>query len=82
MKRPTLPSIMGTVFTLIMAAIWIFPLYWAVVTSLKNEEDVLTMPPEWLPNPLSFQAYSFVVLQSPLLRWYLNSVIVGAGTTF
>lgn len=82
MKRPTLPAVMGTLFTLIMAAIWIFPLYWAVVTSLKNEEDVLTMPPEWVPSPLSFQAYSFVILKSPLLRWYLNSVIVGVGTTF
>lgn len=82
MKRPTLPAIAGTIFTLFMAAVWIFPLYWAVVTSLKNEEDVLTNPPEWLPNPLSFQAYSFVILKSPLLRWYLNSAFVGIGTTF
>lgn len=82
MKRITAPAVVGTIFTLIMAAIWLFPLYWAVVTSLKNEEDVLTTPPEWLPNPLSFQAYSFVILKSPLLRWYLNSAIVGLGTTF
>jgi multiple sugar transport system permease protein len=82
MKRVTAPAVVGTVFTLIMAAIWIFPLYWAVVTSLKNEEDVLTTPPQWLPDPLSFQAYKFVVLESPLLRWYLNSAIVGIGTTF
>jgi multiple sugar transport system permease protein len=82
MKRVTAPAVVGTIFTLIMAAIWIFPLYWAIVTSLKNEEDVLTTPPEWLPNPLSFQAYSFVILKSPLLRWYLNSAIVSLGTTF
>jgi multiple sugar transport system permease protein len=82
MKRVTAPAVVGTIFTLIMAAIWIFPLYWAVVTSLKNEEDVLTMPPEWVPSPLSFQAYEFVVFESPLLRWYLNSAIVGLGTTF
>jgi multiple sugar transport system permease protein len=82
MKRPTAPAIAGTVFTLIMAAIWIFPLFWAIVTSLKNEEDVLTTPPEWLPNPLSFQAYSAVITGTPLLRWYLNSAIVGIGTTF
>lgn len=82
MKRLNVPGLVGTVFTLVMAAIWIFPLYWAVVTSLKNEEDVLTTPPEWLPSPLSFQAYSFVILKSPLTRWYLNSAIVGLGTTF
>ncbi|MEZ4630598.1 MAG: carbohydrate ABC transporter permease [Deinococcales bacterium] len=82
MKRFSLSSLVGTVFTLIMAGIWIFPIYWAVVTSLKNEEDVLTTPPEWLPRPLSFQAYSFVILKSPILRWYLNSAIVSLGTTF
>ncbi len=82
MKRATVPGVVGTVFTLIMAAIWVFPIYWAVVTSLKNEEDVLTTPPQWLPNPLSFQAYEFALFQSPLLRWYLNSAIVALGTTF
>jgi multiple sugar transport system permease protein len=81
-KRPNVPGIVGTVFTLVMAAIWVFPIYWAVVTSLKNEEDVLTTPPQWLPNPLSFQAYESVIFESPLLRWYLNSAVVSLGTTF
>lgn len=81
-KRPNVPGVVGTIFTLIMAAIWIFPLYWAVVTSLKRETDVLANPPSWLPIPLTFNAYSAVLTESGLLRWYYNSVLTGIIITF
>jgi len=81
-KRPNVPGVVGTIFTLVMAAIWIFPLYWAVVTSLKRETDVLTNPPSWLPIPLTFNAYSAVLTESGLLRWYFNSVFTGVVITF
>lgn len=57
-----------------MAAIWIFPLYWAVVTSLKRENDVLKDPPSWIPMPFSLQAYRDVLRESGILRWYFNSI--------
>lgn len=81
-KRPNVPGVVGTIFTLIMAAIWIFPLYWAVVTSLKRENDVLANPPSWLPIPLTFNAYSAVLTESGLLRWYFNSLLTGIIITF
>ena len=80
--RPNVPGIVGTVFTLLMAALWIFPLYWAVVTSLKREGDVLANPPSWLPIPLSLDAYTAVLRESGLLRWYWNSIFTGVVTTF
>ena len=81
-KRPNIPGGVGTIFTLVMAAIWIFPLYWAVVTSLKRETDVLANPPSWLPVPLTFNAYRAVLAESGLLRWYFNSVFTGVIITF
>ncbi len=81
-KGPNVPGIIGTIFTLIMAAIWIFPLYWAVVTSLKRENDVLANPPSLLPIPLTFNAYSAVLTESGLLRWYFNSIFTGIIITF
>ena len=81
-RRPNVPGVIGTVFTLLMAAVWIFPLYWAVVTSLKRENDVLANPPSWLPIPLTFDAYRTVLTESGLLRWYWNSVFTGVIITF
>ena len=81
-KGPNVPGIIGTIFTLLMAAIWAFPLYWAVITSLKRESDVLDNPPSWLPLPLSFDAYAKVLTESGLLRWYFNSVFTSVVITF
>lgn len=81
-KRPNVPGIVGTIFTLIMAVIWIFPLYWAVVTSLKRETDVLANPPSLLPIPLTLNAYSAVLTESGLLQWYFNSILTGTIITF
>lgn len=65
-----------------MAALWLFPLYWAVITSLKRENDVLANPPSWLPIPLTFDAYTGALRQSGLLRWYWNSVFTSVMITF
>lgn len=81
-KRPNVPGLVGTLFTLIMAVIWVFPLYWAVITSLKQENRVLANPPTWFPIPLTFEAYRSVLQQSLLLRWYLNSIVTALIITF
>lgn len=73
-KAPNIPGIIGTIFTLIMAALWFFPIYWAVVTSLKPESRVLDNPPSFIPNPISFEAYVRVLTQSQIVRWYFNSI--------
>lgn len=80
--RPNVPGVVGTVFTLLMAAVWIFPLYWAVITSLKRENDVLANPPSWFPIPISFSAYTAVLRESGILRWYWNSIFTGVTITF
>ncbi len=81
-RRPNVPGLIGTLFTLVMAAIWAFPLYWAVITSLKREQDVLANPPSWLPLPVSFAAYGRVLTESGLLRWYFNSILTAVVITF
>jgi len=81
-RSPNVLGLIGTFFTLVMAAIWVFPLYWAVVTSLKRENDVLISPPDFFPNPLTFDAYISVLRQSLILRWYWNSVLTALVITF
>lgn len=35
-----------------LAFTWLFPLYWMVITALKNDSQVLTVPPVLFPYPL------------------------------
>ncbi|MFV0385727.1 carbohydrate ABC transporter permease [Paracoccus sp. (in: a-proteobacteria)] len=57
---------------LIAAAIWTFPLYWALTTSLRSEERVVQGGV--LIDQLNFGAYIEVLSNSRLGYWYLNSV--------
>jgi multiple sugar transport system permease protein len=63
-----------TLIVLIAAAIWIFPLYWALTTSLRSESRIVSDGAGVLLDEVNFTAYSQVLATSKLVRWYVNSV--------
>ena len=70
---------LGGLFGWIWLAIIILPIYYIVVTSLKNQGDYFTSNPLSLPIPPTFTAYQQVV-EAGIGRYFLNSVIVTVGT--
>src|SRR5262245_39647605 len=87
--RPIIPrKVLNTLprFTLalVLAALWAIPVLWMILTSLKPESQIVTMPPRILPDNFTFENY-VKVLTIPrgvdLIRSFLNSLIVaGVGT--
>jgi multiple sugar transport system permease protein len=78
-------SILGflcTVLTLVMALSWIFPVYWLTVTSLKTEDQTIVVPPSFVPWPPNFDAFVYVLQNSPFIRWYINTIVVSVTVTF
>jgi multiple sugar transport system permease protein len=72
---------------LFLALLWSVPVLWMVLTSLKPESQIVTLPPRLLPDQLSdFTLLNYIkVLTVPrgvdLIRSFLNSIIVsGIGT--
>jgi multiple sugar transport system permease protein len=63
-----------TVASLVCAVLWAFPLYWAVVTSLKSETDVVAPGLHLLPQHWTLGSYLFVIRHTQILTWYLNSI--------
>lgn len=43
---------------ILVALLFLFPLYWVAVTSLKTEGDVMRMPPEFFPAVLHWENYA------------------------
>jgi raffinose/stachyose/melibiose transport system permease protein len=60
-------------------AIVMIPLYWIVVTSFKDQSAYFTQNPLALPSAPTIANYKLVI-QSDFPRYFLNSVIVTAGT--
>jgi multiple sugar transport system permease protein len=85
MKRATLPRF---AIAAALAIVWGMPLIWMVLTSIKPEQQIITLPPKWFPDHLSdFTLANYAnVLLIPrgvdLVHAFLNSVIVaGVGTS-
>lgn len=58
----------------IIAFLMVIPFLWAVSTSFKERWQVFIFPPQWIPNPITTEAYRKAFLSLPLGKAYLNSV--------
>ena len=70
-----------TLLTILAAVFWAFPIYWALVTSFKPEQDVVQPGIEFWPKHFTFESYTFVVLNTKLAIWYLNSLVTSSVIT-
>jgi len=68
---------------LLILLVFIFPVIWTLLTSLKTRVDALAIPPKWLfvPTLQNFREVLFSFdIQIP--RSIVNSVIIASSTTF
>ena len=67
-----------------LAVLWLLPVVWVVVTSLKHTSDIIHVPPEWIPWPATLEHYVEVLFSSSrtarIGRAFINSIIVSVGT--
>ncbi len=63
-----------TAITLIAGVIWMFPLYWAFVTSLRSESRVVSDEAGLLPDEFNISSYVDALFNSSLMDWYVNSI--------
>lgn len=83
-ERMRLFSIGGgilTVITVLAATLWAFPMYWAMVTTLKPEYEVVEPGLRLWPKTFTLGAYAYVFTNTNILRWYLNSLITSLAIT-
>jgi multiple sugar transport system permease protein len=69
-----------SLLTLIAAGLWFFPIYWAIVTSLRGDQETVT-DFGLLPDSPTLGNYIFSIINSDLPIWYVNSTITSFATT-
>lgn len=83
-KSDVLAIIGKILFYLLIAFILIytlFPFYWAIVSSLKPNNEIFNTPATYWPKKLDLSHYQFVLRNGEFLRALWNSVVVSLGTT-
>jgi multiple sugar transport system permease protein len=76
-----LVGLLVTLATLIAAALFAFPLYWALVTTFKPEYEVVRPGVELWPEHFTFDNYLHVLFETKIGYWYLNSLITSGAVT-
>ncbi|WP_252393512.1 carbohydrate ABC transporter permease [Hydrogenibacillus sp. N12] len=73
----------GTILLLLSlgAALMLLPFAWMISTSLKAPNEVMLMPPKWIPSEWHWDNYVRALTMAPFGRYFLNSVLVTALST-
>ncbi len=73
-----------TALMVTLAIAWLLPAVWVLVTSLKLTENIVRVPPEWIPWPATLAHYGEVLFSSSrtarIGRAFLNSTVVSLGS--
>jgi multiple sugar transport system permease protein len=82
--RPRLQAVVLTLALGVLAAVWLAPIVWVMVTSVKVTADIVRLPPEWIPWPMTASHYEEVLFSSSrtarIGRAFGNSLVIALGT--
>lgn len=62
----------------LVSVVFLFPIYWMVLTSFKNQVDIFTNPPTFLFTP-TLETYIEYMSRADVMRRLANTVIVATG---
>lgn len=67
---------------LLIAGVYLFPVYWMLATSVKTASDVVASPPQLIPTAPTLESYTHVAMRNEsLLVGIANSTLIAGGTT-
>lgn len=80
MTRPYVPWLL-LALALVLAAFYLFPLYWMYVTSLKSGSEIFANPPTFWPVSPDPSVYPGVWTRRTMATFLSNSVVIASGVT-
>ena len=64
------------------ACLLLFPFFWLILSSLKLDRDVFSIPIQWIPRPPVWRNYLNIWTRIPLLRYLQNTAKLTFIVTF
>lgn len=72
--RSILGKTLIVIVLLLGAALFLFPFLWMVSTSLKTPQEIIAIPPVWIPEKPQWQNYAVALSYFPFVRYLLNTL--------
>ena len=80
-KKFTLRRFLMLALVVAVCLVFLFPLYWIVVTAVKPTSEVSIYPPTIWPSSFEWSNFSKVLNDYPILLWFRNTAIVAFVAT-
>ncbi len=72
-------SFVLVILFIVLAIIFLFPLYWMVISSLRPQGMIFAEALDILPSAVSLDSYHRLLAEQPYGRWIINSVTQTTG---
>lgn len=69
------------VIAILLAGIYLFPLYWMYVTALKSGSEMFATPPSFWPSSPRWSTFADVWQSRQMGRFLWNSLVIATGAT-
>jgi multiple sugar transport system permease protein len=79
MKKRSLKAI-AYLAVIVIVIVWIFPIFWMIMTSFKTRIETFSIPPIWFFKP-TFSNYRDLFFASNIRSYFYNSIIVSLSST-
>ncbi|MDH6584425.1 multiple sugar transport system permease protein [Streptomyces sp. SAI-133] len=81
-RKPWTPGqIVLTLLGVAVSAVFVAPIAAALFTSLKSEAEAAEIPPHWLPEVWTVQAWKALWETGNITNWFINSLVVSVCVT-
>ena len=81
MRRLNFGKIIKYSLCYMLAFIWIIPVIWMAITSVKSTHEIMSFTPYWIPSEFTLEHFITLINRRPFLLWLANSFQVAAMAT-
>ena len=80
LRRPGVGLSLRYFAALLLTVVFLFPIYWLFIISLKTPEEIFAFPPVWYPKSLQFANYRVLFRDGDAVTVWNSLVLAGAST--
>jgi len=63
----------------VLAAAFLVPFYWLVISAFKSQGEIFATPPRWVPSPWRWENFAAIYRETNIVRAFVNSVVIAVG---
>jgi multiple sugar transport system permease protein len=79
-RHPALRLSLRYAVAIFLVLVFIFPIYWLFIISLKTPEEIFAFPPVWYPKSLQFANYRVLFKDGDAVTVWNSLVLAGTST--